>query len=151
MIVLIGLIETKTNNIFERRNLLNLSFKREEIIGALRSNWQSVEPYTAKLEAVFSSSDDLPQVIAALENAVLRTKNTGALRLLDLSPAPGAEGVLRLRFEQELSGNLGTFLDYLNAAEYLPYLIQFDSVNITSSESIDDKSAMRLNGWLYLK
>lgn len=148
---LIYLVGQKTKKIFERRNLLALSFRREEIISKLRSDWALIEPKVSKMETIFPSSEDLPQIITAVENAALQTKNTEMMRLSDLSAVPEIEGILRLRFEQDIGGNFGTFLGYFDALDKIPYIIQIESITINAEGSIDDKSTLQVSGYLYLK
>lgn len=142
--------QKKINQLVELRTVLALSLRQDEIAQALADDWKKIEPYYPKFKEAIPSTEQLPEILNILESTVTQTKNQDVFRISNLSPS-SFSGISRLQFEQELNGNLNTFLDYLKALENLPFFVQIENISVVSNTTIDSVSKMRLSGVIFLK
>ena len=151
LVLLHGLISSKTAQIIERRALV-ASFQQEKSnFDALQADYLRVQPFLPTLSAALVPPENLHRVIAAIENAGIPLGLSLSLKLESQIPsATGIEGVRYVFFSATFDGTYAKLREYLKALQALPVFVDIDSIKI-GGQLITTGGTVRVHGKIYLQ
>lgn len=135
-----------------KREILFLSQNSQEQFALLKEDFQKISPHIEKVENLFPSSENLLPFINAMENLAISAGvgQTFRFESAGLQPVPSLN-LNKITFNVIINGNMSQFLNYLQKLEKIPYFVQIDSLNLTTSQNLESQGQMIVRGSLYVR
>jgi len=112
----------------------------------LKNTWEQIAPYESKIQQALPESTNLLPYQGALEQAA---QKAGVQISVSFTPTQTKTATKTIDHTVELKGNLGNFTSFLEKLENLPYFVQVNSFNVTSSQGLDKESSATLSLKVY--
>ncbi len=137
---------------YEKRSMLAVLEKREDNFIQMKKDSPFVNEKLKILRAALPCERDIDEVVKNLEFLAAKTNNDQVLTFEPLSNAQKLSGVKSAGFTAVLSGNMGTFIDYLTQLKKLPYNIEIKNISIYNSSNISNSnSQLSFAATVYIK
>jgi len=146
-------ITDKSKQILEKRSVLALSKGSDENFIALKSNYAIVEKKLPILKNALPDEKNIEKAVTVLENLAMRTNNVQVLNFESLDSAKSSgENAKSLKFSVDLIGSAGSFTQYLNKLQNLPYFIEIDNLSMKNHLGIfSNESQMNIKAKIYIR
>lgn len=146
-------IETSAKSIHEKRSLLVVLEKRDENLLTLKADADILRKNLPILRKALPEEDNISIIVSSLESLAAQTNNTVNLEFEPLSNSQIIGTTKGVNFSASLSGNIGTFTQYLKGLKNLPYFIEISSIAISGDSGIfsNNNSRLVLNARVYIK
>lgn len=146
-------IKVNAEKIFNDRNALALLEKGNENLLELKNNYNLVNNKLPLIKEVIPDERGLEKVVISLENLALKTNNGQILSFETFDKSkPAGEKIKYLNFSITLSGNINSFMLYLEELKKLPYLIEIKNITIKNGFGIfNNESQMGIEASVYIR
>ena len=146
-------IETSAKKIFEQRSMLTLLEKRGENLLNLKNGYSLVSNELPLIKDMIPNERGMEKAVISLENLALRTNNEQTLVFETIDKQkPVGEKIKYLKFSIVLTGNINSFMLYLEELKKLPYFIEINNIVIKNNTGVfDNKSRMNAEAIIYTR
>lgn len=141
--------------VIQNRHLATTLEKRTEVFGTIARDARVVGTNDTLIERAFIPSDNIFEFISILESIAL--KNTATESFHFENPVPSSESapfpLSTIGYQNTLSLNVFTFMNYLKDFERLPYFTKIENLNISSQDGTGWRgtSSVSFHATLYAK
>lgn len=138
--VIILFLSQQINKISARsakdRQLATMLSERTEILSNLKHDTDIIGSNDVIIRQTFIPSNNILEFVAVLENLAIKNKITQVFHFS--SPTTVETGsqfpMTTINYQNNITANITTFIDYLREFEQLPYFTKIDSINISAGE-----------------
>lgn len=139
---LIDKIENKTEKLQEQKSMLKVLQQQNDNFLELKKTYNIVEENQKKIESILPDDNTIENFIIKLEQIAEQTNNSQSLNFEPLENAKTAGGnVKSLKFTVLLTGNLNTFIKYLNQVKSSSYFVEIENITIINSLGISNNNS----------
>lgn len=147
-----GKIEEEAKSINEKRSMLTVLEKRNENIIALKADYPLVKENLSILRQALPTEKNIDLIVNDLENLALQTNNVQNLNFLPLNNLASIGSIKAVNFSVSLSGNISSFINYLNGIKKLPYFVEIGSVSVANEGGVlNNNTRLNLNAKVYIR
>lgn len=137
-------IKRQAQKLAETENQIYLSLNSNELDLDLLQNWESISPYTDKINQALPPSTNLLAYQSALESAAqaagVKVSISFSVLPKPINPSAGQK-YQTIEHSLELVGNQTSFNQFLEKIENLPYYVEISSFNQSSTASSSEQAA----------
>ncbi|MBW6441231.1 type 4a pilus biogenesis protein PilO [Patescibacteria group bacterium] len=146
-------IQNKSDELHEKRSILRVSQQQDSNFLELKNSYHIVENNLEKIEGLFPNADNIQNFIISLENTATQTNNQQILNFPPLESAKNESTNLKsISFSIFLTGNMNTFIEYLNKVKKLTYFIDIESINLSNNTGVSfNDSKMNIKAKIYIR
>lgn len=144
-----------SDSVIKNKKLVNMLAERTAILEKIKKDTALVGVNDIVMNNAFITSNNITEFISALESMALKNSVTQVFRFD--SPAestiPAPFPINTIAYNNSLSINLPTFIQYIKDIERLPYFTKINGFNISSQSplGIQDISTVGFQATLYTK
>ncbi len=151
--LLSGEIEKIADSVVKNRKLASTLEQRTSLLSQLSRDAQIIGNNNITIRNAFVPSDNITEFISALESIALKNGTTQTFRFNSPIPATIAAPfpLNIITYQNTLSINLPTFIQYLKDLEDLPFFTKVDSLTISaqSEQGLQGVTSATFNATLY--
>jgi len=153
ILFLVDKIENKTKQLQEKRSILLVSQQRDNNFLELKNSYEIVENNQKTFEQIFPNENNIEKFIVTLENTAKNTNNIQTLNFDQLRNATiEGENIKSIKFTIILTGNISSFINYLNEIKKLSYFIEIENITLNNNLGItNNNSRMNIKSKVYIK
>lgn len=145
-------IEASSKKIYESRSMLKVLENRDETYSLLKADYPVVSEGLPLLRKALPKEDGLIEVVTRIDSLASETNISQNLVFDSLAGAQAIGGMKSIGFTASLEGNFGSFKNYFQKIQKLPYFIEIANVSITNSAGIfSNNSRLNYKAKLYIK
>jgi hypothetical protein len=140
-------IETKANQISERRIMLVAMEKNEDNFLQIKESYKIVQNDLPVIKQYFPDEDNIDSFV---DNIQSLAEKSGGKQILKFEPLnkSAIEGInlRKLTLSSTVYGNTGIFIKYLQGIQNMPYFIRIDRIEIKNAVGTSD-----INGQMFIE
>ncbi len=146
-------IEKIADSVVKNRKLASTLEKRTSLLSQLSRDAQIIGNNNVTIRNAFVPSDNITEFISALESIALKNGTTQTFRFNSPTPAAVASPfpLSLITYQNTLTINLPTFIQYLKDLEGLPFFTKVDGLTISSQseQGLQGVTTSAFNATLY--
>ncbi len=148
-------IDHIASSVVQNRKLAQALAERTALLSQLKRDTEIVGNNTQTITHAFPPSDNVIEFISALESIALKNGISQSFRFSSPTPANIASPIplYLVSYQNTLTVNLPTFIQYLKDLENLPFFTTIDGFNITSqsAQGLQGLTAASITATLYTR
>lgn len=149
---LVNFVNKRISETSEKHRLLKITKAERLSSVSLQNDYQKIESYLPVIESILPTEENLYYAVKQIESLGNITGNQATIDITSSNAAfDGNVGSNYVSYRASLSGNYGSFRNYLNELKKSQFLLSIDSIGISGSPSINNQSRMEFNGKIYIK
>lgn len=146
-------IEASAKKTFEKRSMLASLEERGKNLLELKSNYGLASDKLPLIKDMIPDERGVEKAVISLENLAIKTNNDQTLvfETADKTKLAG-EKIRHLKFSITLTGNIDSFMLYLEELKKLPYFIEIGGVTIKNGTGVfNNESRMDAEAVIYIR
>lgn len=146
-------IEASAKKTFEKRSMLALLEEKGENLLKLKSDYGLVGGKLPVIKDMIPNERSAEKAVISLENLALKTNNNQTLVFETADKIkPAGEKIKYLKFSITLTGNIDSFILYLEELKKLPYFIEISSITTKNDKGVfNNESRMDAEAVIYIR
>jgi hypothetical protein len=149
-------IEKLSSELENKQNLIYNANKQSVLNSRLAGEWEQIEPNLDRIDFSLPSSNDLLGYVgylekigqeASLQQNIKLQANTASKTASQNKTTTHKGG--SITHTVDLKGNLTQFIQYINALEKMPYIVQVTNLNLSSNQGLQNEAMATVGIKLY--